>query len=112
MNLSVSLDGTRSWQCFSARRWPGAGHMIGPLNCEGRRPEEPVTYCTLADIAFTRTCQSSSLPSFPSGVWRMMRGFGEWKHLALLTALVVVAIVEPRSFNWTESAHIYGLRRY
>jgi Ion channel len=38
----------------------------------------------------------------------MMRGFGEWKHLILLAALVVAAILEPLSFNWTESAQIIG----
>ena len=38
----------------------------------------------------------------------MMRGLGEWKHLALLTALVVAAILEPLSFNWTESTQIIG----
>jgi hypothetical protein len=38
----------------------------------------------------------------------MIRGFGEWKHLALLAAVVVAGIVEPLSFNWTESAQIIG----
>ena len=38
----------------------------------------------------------------------MLRGFGEWKHLALLAALVVGALVEPLSFNWTESTQIIG----
>ena len=36
----------------------------------------------------------------------MMRGFGEWKHLALLAALVGAAILEPLSLHWTESAQI------
>jgi voltage-gated potassium channel len=38
----------------------------------------------------------------------MMRRLGEWKHLALLVALVVAAILEPLSFNWTESAQLIG----
>ena len=38
----------------------------------------------------------------------MIKGFAEWKHLALLIALVVGAILEPMSFNWTESARIIG----
>ena len=36
----------------------------------------------------------------------MMRGFGKWKHLILLAALVVAGILEPLSFHWTESAQI------
>ena len=38
----------------------------------------------------------------------MMRGLGERKYLALLVALVVAAILEPLSFNWTESTQIIG----
>jgi voltage-gated potassium channel len=38
----------------------------------------------------------------------MMRGLRERKYLALLTALVVAAIVEPLSAHWTESAQIIG----
>src|SRR5262245_53114623 len=55
--------------------------------------------------------QYANLPvfhRFHSGVRRMLRGFGEWKHLALLAALVVGAILEPLSFNWSESAQIIG----
>ena len=36
----------------------------------------------------------------------MLRGFGEWKHLALLVALVVAGMLEPLSVNWPESARI------
>ena len=38
----------------------------------------------------------------------MIRGLGERKHLALLTALVGAAILEPLSFNWPESTQIIG----
>ena len=38
----------------------------------------------------------------------MIRSIREWKHLALLAALVVAAIVEPLSIDWTESAQIVG----
>ena len=38
----------------------------------------------------------------------MTRGLGEWKHMALLAALVLAAILEPLSFHWTESAQIIG----
>ena len=38
----------------------------------------------------------------------MIRGLGERKHLALLTALVGAAILEPLSFNWTENTQIIG----
>ena len=38
----------------------------------------------------------------------MMRGLGEWKYLALLAALVVAAILEPLSVNWTENTQIIG----
>ena len=36
----------------------------------------------------------------------MIRGFTEWKHLALLVALVVAGILEPLSVSWPESARI------
>jgi hypothetical protein len=38
----------------------------------------------------------------------MMRGLREWKHLALLVALVVAAIAEPLSIDWSENARISG----
>jgi voltage-gated potassium channel len=38
----------------------------------------------------------------------MMRGLRERKHLALLAALVVAAIMEPLSIDWTESARVIG----
>jgi voltage-gated potassium channel len=38
----------------------------------------------------------------------MMRGLSEWKHLALLAALVGAAILEPLAFQWTESTQIIG----
>src|SRR5215475_1842897 len=53
----------------------------------------------------------SNLPVFHrslSGGRRMTRGLGEWKHMALLIALVIAAILEPLSFHWTESTQIIG----
>jgi len=38
----------------------------------------------------------------------MIGGFGQWRYLALLAALVVGAVVESLSVDWTESARIIG----
>jgi len=38
----------------------------------------------------------------------MMIGLRERKHLALLAALIVAAIMEPLSMDWTESARVIG----
>src|SRR5215470_302259 len=38
----------------------------------------------------------------------MIRGLGEWKHLVLLATLVVAAVLEPVSVDWSENARIAG----
>src|SRR5262245_53032115 len=38
----------------------------------------------------------------------MMRRLGERKYLALLAVMVVIAILEPLSFAWPQSAQIIG----
>src|SRR5262245_61765148 len=96
MNLSVSSDGTGSLKCCSARGRPCAGHMSCPLKRED----------SLSPLLVP---QHANLPAFHrslSGVRRMIRGFAEWKHLALLVALVVAGILEPLSVSWPESARI------
>ena len=38
----------------------------------------------------------------------MMKGLREWRHLALLAALVMAGVLEPLSANWSEKAQIAG----
>jgi voltage-gated potassium channel len=41
-------------------------------------------------------------------VLRVIRSIREWKYMALLAALVLLATLEPLSVNWPESARIAG----